>query len=534
MSLASGEPARVGIGRRINVAIRAAFTLVLLVGGISVLLAWTIFAGVEEARQQSDEVQAVNQIHGTVLQFIGDLFLVLHGVELPSHRRPEEVLEDLKQQVLAYEALEHAQAGDEAQQELAELARLKALLIQLEGASRAAMQAAVTGRSPTADELLSMSAAAHAVGGVVEKLHEVHRRKFQRATERTQGRMILISVLYVAFAVGGGVLLLLGDRFLSRRLVSPIVRLAEAALQIASGNLSRRVPVRSSDELGQLSRAFNVMAERLEAHEAERLTFEAELERQVKERTRELEATTTTLRATQAQLIRSERVAVTGQIAAGVTHEIRTPLNSLAINVQLLRRELSAADVPPNAEILAVLATVEYEITRINRTLEEFVNFARLPLPRFERIEIVPLVREILGLLGPQAAATGVRIERPPTASVPAIRGDPDQLRQVVLNLVQNALQAMPDGGVLGMEVGLDGEWVEMAVTDSGPGIPEGERGLIFLPFFSTRANGLGLGLPMVRRIVEEHAGTISCHNRAEGGARFVVRLPAAGAGLDG
>jgi two-component system NtrC family sensor kinase len=340
--------------------------------------------------------------------------------------------------------------------------------------------------------------------------------------------MLLISALYVAFALGGAFLLLVGDRFLSRTLVQPITRLAQAALHIAGGDLSRRVPVQSVDEVGQLSRAFNLMAERLEAHEAERMNFEAELERQVKERTRELEETTARLRATRAELVRSERIAVTAQIAAGVTHEIRTPLNSLAINVQLLRRELSGqASLPSLREALSTVAMVEYEITRINRILEEFIIFARLPRPRFDRVEVIPLLAEILAVLGPQAAAAGVRIEVPRAAFAAQVRGDQDQLRQVFLNLGQNALQAMPNGGVLGMEVGQDGEWMEVAVTDTGPGIPEENQELIFLPFVSTRADGLGLGLAIVRRIVEEHEGTVSCQTRPEGGAVFLVRLPA-------
>jgi nitrogen fixation/metabolism regulation signal transduction histidine kinase len=114
--------------------------------------------------------------------------------------------------------------------------------------------------------------------------------------------MLLISALYVAFAVGGGLLLLLGDRFLSRTLVLPITRLAQAALQIAGGDLAQRVAVRSGDEVGQLSRAFNLMAERLETHEAERMNFEAELGRQVKER-RRLEEDRSEAQAAQVQLI---------------------------------------------------------------------------------------------------------------------------------------------------------------------------------------------------------------------------------------
>jgi signal transduction histidine kinase len=369
---------------------------------------------------------------------------------------------------------------------------------------------------------------------VIQQLHAVHQTKFQRATERNQRRMVVISGLYVAFAFGGGLFLLAGNRFLSRSLVTPIARLADAALSIAGGDLSRRVGVRSGDEIGQLSRAFNLMAERLEAHERERLMFEAELGRQVKERTRDLEATTARLQVTQADLIRAERIAVTGQIAAGVTHEIRTPLNSLAINVQLLRRELSADTAPPSLpELLEALAALEYEITRINRILEEFVNFARLPTPQFEPVEIGPLLQEILALLGPPAAVIGVRVEPLRAGPRAWVRGDRDQLRQVFLNLGQNALQAMVHGGVLGVEIDVDEQWMQIAVVDSGPGVPETERERIFLPFVSSRADGLGLGLPIVRRIVEEHGGSVACHSGGCGGAVLVVRLPVDGAGRE-
>ena len=520
---------RGGIGRRITLAVRVAFALVLLVGGISVFLAWTISVGVEEGRQRSLEVQAIDRIHVIVQHFVGDLHIALQGRLPRDHPPPGVVIAALKTRLAAYEALERAEGSDEADQELVRVATLMSLLTELESASLPAIDAAARGRPPTAGELASIGRAAHEVTAVIEDLHALHEKKFRRATDATQRQMLLISALYLAFAFSGGLLLLFGDRFLSRNLVIPITRLAEAAFHIASGDLSRRVPVGSRDEIGQLAQAFNVMAERLEAHEAQRLTFEAELERQVKERTRELEETSARLQATQAQLIRSERIAVTGQIAAGVTHEIRTPLNSLAINVQLLRRELSAeATPPPLREILAGLATVEYEITRINRILEEFVDFARLPTPRFERVAPVPLVQEILGLLGPQASAAGVSVESRPAGSVPSVRGDQDQLRQVFLNLAQNALHAMPNGGVLGVELRQDGEWVEVAISDAGPGVSESERELIFLPFVSTKMDGLGLGLAIVRRIIEAHGGSVACHDRAEGGAVFVVRLPLA------
>jgi signal transduction histidine kinase len=406
---------------------------------------------------------------------------------------------------------------------------LKVVLGRLEAASTEAMAAAARGQALDLPELARLNELAHEVSRVTQDLHTLHRKKFQRAIDESQRRMRLISALYVAFAIGGGLLILLGNRLVSRTLVLPIVQLAQATLHIAGGDLSRRVPVRSGDEVGQLSRTFNLMAERLEAHEAERLNFQAELGRQVKERTRELEETAARLRTTQVELVRAERIAVTGQLAAGVTHEIRTPLNSLAINVQLLRRELAGrTPVPALQEALGTLRMVEYEVTRINRILDDFVKFARLPTPRFEPVPVAPLLEEVLSLLRAQADGLGVRIEGLSAADVGAVWGDRDQLREVFLNLGQNALQAMPNGGVLGLEIDQDGPWVAITVTDTGPGIPESERERIFLPFVSTKADGLGLGLAIVKRIAEEHGGSVACRNRAEGGARFTVRLPLA------
>ncbi len=520
-----------GVGRRIKLAMGVGFALVLLVGGVSVLLAWTISRGVERGRHQSLEVEAIDRIHSLLHYFVGDLYLVLQGGRALVDQPPEETLEGLKREIVAYELLERAQGGDEARQELVHLEELKSLVARLEAVSLEAIEASTRGRPLALPELAILNELAYEqVSRVIGELHALHRKKFQRTIDDSERRMLLISALYVAFGFGGVLLLLLGNRFLFRSLVLPVTDLAYAAFQIASGDLSRRVPVRSGDEVGQLSTAFNQMAERLEAHEADRLNFEAELERQVRERTREAEETAAQLRATQAQLVRSERIAVTGQIAAGVTHEIRTPLNSLAINVQLLRRELSERASPPSLhETLHTLATVEYEITRINRILEEFVKLARLPAPRIEQVEVGPLVQGTLELLAPQAEAAGICVETPRPLSVAPIRGDPDQLREVFLNLGQNALQAMPNGGVLGIEVRQNGEWAEIAVKDTGPGIGEIEQERIFLPFVTTKADGLGLGLAIVRRIVEEHGGGVSCQNRTGGGAVFVVRLPVAG-----
>ncbi len=524
------------VAHRIKLTFAVGFALVLIVGGLSVLLSWIITNEVKQGARRGLETEAIERIHVTLHHFLGDVVLVLQGGQTLVPRPPEETLRQLKTDLATYEAHERAQWGDEARQEVIHLGELKSIVARVEGATVRAMEASAQGRPLPLVELAVLNDLAYeGEFGSFRELRALHRKKFDRATEASHRRIFVISALYVGFAFGGSLLLFLGNRFLFRTLVLPITRLAEAALRLSGGDLSHRVAVQSADEVGQLSRAFNLMADRLEAHQAARLNFEAELERQVAERTRELEEVTATLRATQAQLIRSERIAVTGQIAAGVTHEIRSPLNSMAINVHLLRRSLSGESAqPPFHEGLNPLATLEYEISRINRILEEFVNFARLPPPHFERVEIDPLLQELLEFLRPLAAKAGVRIEVSSASAATRVKGDQDQLRQVFLNLGQNALQSMPRGGVLGVTIGQDDGWAVIAVTDCGPGIPEAEHERIFLPFVTTKAEGLGLGLAIVRRIVEDHGGTVGCQNRAEGGAAFVVRLPLAGLRSEG
>jgi signal transduction histidine kinase len=518
-----------GVARRIKLAVGVGFALVLVVGGLSVLLAWMITGDLKQGSQRGHETEEIDQLHALLHHFAGDLYLTLSGGQTPTARSPDDTLERLKRAVAAYEAKERAERRGEAREEVLALEHLTSLLSELETAAMRTIEASARGRPPGPAELGVLNDLVyHRASGIFEELHALHRRKFQRSIQEGHQRMLMISALYAVFAVGGALLLLGGNRFLVNSLVLPITRLAQAAAHISAGDLSWRVPVRSNDEVGQLSRAFNLMVDRLEAHEAARLNFASELERQVRERTRELEEATARLQAAQAQLIRSERIAVTGQIAAGVTHEIRTPLNSLGINVQLLRRDLTRGSPPPFREVVNTLATVEYEITRINRILDEFVSFARLPTPQFGQLEVGALLREILKFLEPLAAEAAVHIDAPVISPVGPVRGDRDQLRQVFLNLAQNAMQAMPNGGVLGVEVTEYGGSLEIAVTDSGPGTPEEERERIFLPFVSTKPGGLGLGLAIVKRIVEQHGGTVSCQTRDGGGAAFVVRLPVA------
>jgi signal transduction histidine kinase len=523
-----GESMRTSIGRRIKVAVGVAFTLVLLVGGISVLLASAISRSVEEGTHRHLEAKAIDRIHLLAHGLVADLHLLVHGGRAFPERPHRHVLEDLNDEIAVYE-VEHAPDSGEAHLELVGLDNLKSVLAGLESLSTTIVTALERGQPSTLGELERLNELGREVSRAIDDLHEQDRRKLQWVIGASQQRMRWISTLYLAFTAAGGLFLLLGNRFISRALVMPISELAHAASSIARGDFSTRVSVRRGDEVGQLAESFNLMTDRLEANEAKRIAFEAQLEHIVKDRTRNLEETTAKLRATQAQLLRSERIAVTGQIAADVTHRIRTPLNSLAIHVQLLRRELAGGGAPAAVDAPRdTLAAVEYEVGRINGILEEFIHFARLPAPRFTRIELGSLLNETERLLEPQAVKAGVRIETPEVSIVATVQGDRDQLLEVFLNLGQNALLAMPNGGVISMKLDRAEEWLEVAVADRGPGVPEAEQETIFLPFVTTRADSLGLGLAIVRRIVEGHGGRVFCRNRADGGAVFTVQLPIA------
>jgi two-component system sensor histidine kinase HydH len=222
-------------------------------------------------------------------------------------------------------------------------------------------------------------------------------------------------------------------------------------------------------------------------------------------------------------VLRAEELAEVGQIAAGMAHELRNPLTAIKMLVQVNREDAGSHDLP--AEDLHV---IEQEIRRMEDRLNVFIDFARPPRPERRRIDLATVVGQTLALVGGRARKQRVALRFTPPASPVVVEVDGEQIRQLLVNLALNALDVMPRGGVLEIELRspADGQ-VELAVLDTGPGIAPRHLPRLYEPFFTSKETGLGLGLAISQRIAQGHGGSLRARNRPQGGASFVLRLPA-------
>ena len=227
--------------------------------------------------------------------------------------------------------------------------------------------------------------------------------------------------------------------------------------------------------------------------------------------------------AMEADRRRRDRLSSMGALAAGVAHEVRNPLNAIGVIVQRLRREFSPSrDGGEYAQLTGVVAD---EVKRVNRIVEQFLELARPPALQKRRANLDELLERAAATIEPQVAAAGLALERD-FSGLGAVEVDADQLQQALLNLLRNAVEAMAAGTIRLVAQLLDDDRVEIAVADSGPGIPPDELERVFDPYFTTRAEGTGLGLSLVHRIVSEHGGRIEVHSAAGEGTRFTIQLP--------
>jgi signal transduction histidine kinase len=232
----------------------------------------------------------------------------------------------------------------------------------------------------------------------------------------------------------------------------------------------------------------------------------------------------------------AEKLAAVGTMTAGLSHEIRNPLNAAALQLSVLERRIQRLQRDAQPQLLEPLTLVKDEIRRLDHILEDFLQFARPREFVARRVDLVAVITKVLDLLGGEAERRGVRLERE-LATVPAVAGDEERIRQVLVNLGLNALEAVKEGGLVRVSCRIEppppsadpaGVQVAVVVDDDGSGVPTEARDRIFEPFFTTKAKGSGLGLSIVHAIVTQHGGRIRVEDSPEGGARFALSLPQA------
>ncbi|MBI2932845.1 MAG: two-component sensor histidine kinase [Planctomycetes bacterium] len=222
-----------------------------------------------------------------------------------------------------------------------------------------------------------------------------------------------------------------------------------------------------------------------------------------------------------------EQGALLEHLAGGLAHEIRNPLSTLSMNIQLLREDWANPVSEREQRGVRKLDTILHEIQRLEKVLEDLLRFAAGHRLRLERIDVNKLVDELLDFFTPHAEKTRVRLTRRLSPSLPAIEADANLLRQALHNLLLNAQQAMPGGGEIVVHTSAKEHAVHVAVSDTGPGILPDVLPQIFNLYFSTKPGGTGLGLPMAKKIVDEHHGRIDVVSEPDRGTTFTVALPA-------
>ena len=305
----------------------------------------------------------------------------------------------------------------------------------------------------------------------------------------------------IAATMGVFALGMLLSFYLASAVSRPVQALTQAAKRVAKGDLSSRVVATGSDEVGALALTFNQMVERLAEG-----------------------------RALEERLRVAERSTAMGRFASALAHEIRNPLNSISLTIDHVRTRLAPEDEARRAEFQALMATLKSEIARLNRLVGDFLSSGQAARIDPRPCDVGAVVRETAALVEHKARDQRIGLDVRVADPLPATVADPELLKTCLLNLVLNAFEAMPDGGRLDVEARLEGPAeggsIVVAVADSGHGMSGRAAASAFEPFFSTKETGVGLGLALVRSIVEGHGGHVALDSAPGRGTTVRLVLP--------
>lgn len=316
-------------------------------------------------------------------------------------------------------------------------------------------------------------------------------------SSRRQVAELVRSIRLVGFAVGGAgaLLALLLAGWATARVTRPVKLLAAGAGEVARGNWEARVEIDSHDEIGELARAFNQMT--------------GELSEQ------------------RARLVQAERVAAWRELARRLAHELKNPLFPLQITVENLERAKREHPAQFEEVFRESTATLLAELANLKAIIGRFSDFAKMPTPQFEPVQLNDLAGSVLQLFDAQFAQLGnIRLDVTLDPGLPAIQADPEQIKRALQNLVLNAMDAMSNGGTLRLTTRQYNNTVILEVSDTGQGLTKEECGRLFTPYYTTKHHGTGLGLAIVQSVVSDHGGTISVESQPGRGATFRIELP--------
>ncbi len=310
-----------------------------------------------------------------------------------------------------------------------------------------------------------------------------------------------IRAIAYGVAAGGIFLAIVFSLWVAARVSRPIEELARAAEEVASGNWDAHVPSRGRDEVSVLARSFN--------HMTDQLTSQRE------------------------RLVQSERVAAWRELARRLAHELKNPLFPLQLTVENLVRARALPEAEFDEIFRESTATLGVEIANLKKIIGRFSDFSKMPKPELERVDARDAVKRVHALYasakqGGASNGAEIRFELDVSAEPMPIDADVELLHRALSNLVLNAIDAMPEGGVLTLSAHPKGDSAELKVADTGEGLTPEECERLFTPYYTTKQHGTGLGLAIVQSVVTDHAGSIAVESRPAGGAAFIITLPRA------
>jgi len=302
------------------------------------------------------------------------------------------------------------------------------------------------------------------------------------------------------FGLAALILTLLSSLLMARRITRPIRNLVEGTRRISKGDFTYRIPVISEDEIGDLTRSFNEMAEQL---------------LQARQKTEEANR----------RLVQVEKLASIGRLSATIAHEIRNPLTSVKLNIQKLAESEKLDETEKEH-----LAIAQEGIEQIEKFIKELLSFTRSSKLQPDYFSMEEIIQASLKMLRPSLEEKKIRITLEVEKDLPPAYVDADKIRQVLVNILRNAYEAVEEGGQIEISLRLnrqkDRPGFEILISDNGCGIPEKDWENIFEPFFTTKSSGAGLGLANARRILEQHGGSIRVVKKEGPGSCFLITLP--------